>query len=564
MDLLLGWLQSGLGHIGPFLILLGLLIFVHELGHFLVAKYYGVRVEVFSLGFGKKIFQFQKGDTNYCVSLIPLGGYVKMFGDDPTAQLSESEKKFSFLHKPVGQRIAIVLAGPLMNLFFAMFLYAVIAMVGEQVPSPILGDIHKDSAAYAAGFRSGDHILSINDQHPQSWTEVVRQIESHPNHPLTFTIQPENKAETHQLEVEPQLKPNENIFSTKAKVGQVGGLGIEALAPIVGVSDPMSHAAQAGLQTMDLVVSLNGHPIQYFRELEPLIKTHLESGHTEIQLEVRQYSDNTEAPLRTIHIDAPFSVLDAETSLLSQLGLESAEMYLMAVNEDSPAAQAGLKEGDRILFINGQPMASWMDVVETVKNYQPDEGNITFNVLRAGQEVQVTVQPEMTTLMNMQGQDENRFTVGIRSAYIHTTAAPTLRKTANPIEASWIGINRSLEMSGLVVMGIVRLVQGEISSRNVGGVITIGRFASRSFRVGLTSFLTMMAFISINLFLVNLLPVPILDGGHLVFFTIEAIRGAPLSMRKMIIAQQVGLVILMSLMAFALFNDITNLFNPPW
>ena len=123
MDILIAYLHQGLSAVIPFVILLGLLIFVHELGHFLVAKFFSVRVEVFSLGFGKKIFQFKKGDTTYCVSLIPLGGYVKMFGDEPGADIPEDQKPFSFTHKPVGQRIGVVLAGPLMNLFFAVFLF---------------------------------------------------------------------------------------------------------------------------------------------------------------------------------------------------------------------------------------------------------------------------------------------------------------------------------------------------------------------------------------------------------------------------------------------------------
>ncbi|MCB0363080.1 MAG: site-2 protease family protein, partial [Bdellovibrionales bacterium] len=141
MDIILNWLHSGLSAIGPFLILLGLLIFVHELGHFLVAKWCGVKVEVFSLGFGKKILKYRRGETTYCISMIPLGGYVKMYGDDPTAEIPPEEKARAFLYKPVAQRIAIVLAGPLMNFFFAIPLFMAVGLNGEQVPGPIAGDI---------------------------------------------------------------------------------------------------------------------------------------------------------------------------------------------------------------------------------------------------------------------------------------------------------------------------------------------------------------------------------------------------------------------------------------
>jgi regulator of sigma E protease len=145
-----------------------------------------------------------------------------------------------------------------------------------------------------------------------------------------------------------------------------------------------------------------------------------------------------------------------------------------------------------------------------------------------------------------------------------TAAAPTLYRVKNPIQALGVGFRRSLEMSQMVIMGLVRLVQNQVSARNIGGVISIGRFASQSFEMGLVAFLKMMALISVNLFLLNLLPVPILDGGHLVFFTIEAIKGAPLGLRKMELAQQVGLIFLISLMVFAMFNDISNLIRPPW
>ncbi|MEI7973198.1 MAG: RIP metalloprotease RseP, partial [Bdellovibrio sp.] len=172
MDSITSLLHSGYTTIVPFIILLGILIFVHEMGHFLVAKWCGVRVEVFSLGFGKKILQYKKGDTNYCISLIPLGGYVKMFGDEVGAQLSASEKKFSFSHKSVGQRIAIVLAGPLMNFFFAILVFALVAFRGEDFRKPVLGDISSSSHAYDLGFRSGDEILRVNTAQIKTWDEV--------------------------------------------------------------------------------------------------------------------------------------------------------------------------------------------------------------------------------------------------------------------------------------------------------------------------------------------------------------------------------------------------------
>ena len=176
MTALISFLQNSVAYIVPMVVLLGLLIFVHELGHFLVAKYFKVRVETFSLGFGPKIFKFKRGDTTYAISAIPLGGYVKMFGDDPSAEVPEDMKTKSFLHKPVGQRIWIVLAGPLMNFFFAIAIFAVVAFVGEPLLAPKLGDIKADSSAFTAGFRSGDTVTKVNGQEVKTWDKLQAAI----------------------------------------------------------------------------------------------------------------------------------------------------------------------------------------------------------------------------------------------------------------------------------------------------------------------------------------------------------------------------------------------------
>lgn len=173
-------LSSLFNNVAPFFILLGLLIFVHELGHFLVAKFFGVRVETFSLGFGKKVLSFQRGDTVYCLSAIPLGGYVKMFGDDPSAEVPVDQRSYAFLYKPVMQRVAIVLAGPLMNLFFAIFIFTVIAGLGEEMPGPVVGDVAESTKAFASGFRSGDKITAINNEATPTWVQIKRKSKARP------------------------------------------------------------------------------------------------------------------------------------------------------------------------------------------------------------------------------------------------------------------------------------------------------------------------------------------------------------------------------------------------
>lgn len=562
---------------GPLLVLLGLLIFVHELGHFLVAKFFKVRVETFSLGFGKKILKFRWGETTYCVSVLPFGGYVKMYGDDPTKDIPESDRAYSFIHKPVSQRIAVVLAGPLMNLFFAFILFILIGWIGEPVPAPQLGDVETTSRAFESGFRSGDRVLSINGKLIESWPEIKEIVTSSPNVKLQFEVERSNSQERAQISVTPSLGENDNILSHQTQVGSIEGVELYSQAAMIGVMSNQSVAALAGLHSFDIVTQINDREVGSWRELEQFLKEDLFKGRSPLKLKVQPFIENEKNPqTREVTLDYTAS-LDAKTLGaghgegqmprvidLSELGLEPAELYLWKVKKGSPADLAGLTVGDRILGVNQSPITKWTEVIELVKGYNPDKGPIEFTFRRNDEEMKSSVTPEMTTMMSPRGREEQRFTVGIVSGMLQSTPKMVVSKTTTLTQNLSRAVERTWETTTMVVMSLVRLIQGDVSAKNVGGIISIGRFANQSYDAGLTSFIKMMALISINLFLLNLLPVPVLDGGHLVFYSIEALRGAPLSMRKMEIAQQVGLVLLMSLMAFAFFNDISNWVNSVW
>ncbi|MEO0335796.1 MAG: RIP metalloprotease RseP [Pseudomonadota bacterium] len=556
--MILQWLQDGLSGLGPLFILLGLLIFVHEFGHFIVAKFYGVRVETFSLGFGKKILQFKKDETVYCISLIPLGGYVKMYGDDPTQPVPDDEKKSAFLEKPVGQRIAIVLAGPLMNLFFAGVLFFMIALVGQEVPGPYLGDIEKNSKAYELGFRSGDKIESIDGESFVTWRSIAQKIKASPETQLKFVIKRELGGETIDLSVTPVFGEDQAVLASSDPVGVIEGLTIESLAPMVGVPNKDSIAYTSGLRPLDYISKVNGTEVPTFRQLEPILKTAIESGKG-LKLSVGDVINEKPGEDKIVEVKID-SQLDLSGGAMAALGLESSEVYVMRTKPGGPAETAGLQSGDKFVTLNEVNILQWQQVVETIKAFNPEEQFIAATVIRAGEEVTLQLKPEMTDLLNARGQDEQRFTVGIYPGMSLAFPNMHLQRTSNVIEAFQVGVKKSLDWTGIIAMGFVKMVQGQVSTRNIGSLITIGRYASHSFEAGISQFLRMMAIISINLFLINLLPVPVLDGGHLMFFGIEALRGAPLSLKKMEIAQQFGLVILMSLMAFALFNDISNWF----
>jgi regulator of sigma E protease len=547
METIYSLLQQGFFVVVPFIVLLGLLVFVHELGHFAVAKWCGVRVEIFSLGFGKKIFSFKKGDTTYCISLIPLGGYVKMFGDEQGAQVDPQQKQYSFLHKKVSQRIAIVLAGPLMNFFFAIFIFAIIAIVGEEVRSPQLGDIEKDSLAYNAGFRSGDFLKTVQNEKVDYWDEFQKKVSIGHDQLLKFTVIREGTTQEVELKATPKLVPNPNILSLDSMVGDIEGLSFLSRASFVGVRES-SQALKVGLKTGDKITKINGQEIKYFRQIEPAL---IPFQNQQVSIEIERGSEKSS---EVISLNPKF---DSFASLAG-LGIESPDLFLDKIQPDSPAAVAGLKPFDRIIEINGTTPNRWEDVLQSIKSYS-GEGAVALKIERGPDVLDFSIVPRMTSQMTHQGAEEKRYTIGIVPLVKLAPPATMVRDSSGVLSSMARGFQKTIDITAMTVVSFLRLIQNEISPKNIGGVISIGQAASESFKIGIHQFLQMMAILSVHLFILNLLPIPVLDGGHLLFYSIEALRGAPLSMRKMEIAQQVGLVLLMSLMAYALFNDFSRL-----
>lgn len=550
MDTIFGYLQSGFSAVVPFVILLGLLIFVHELGHFLVAVWCGVRVETFSLGFGKKILQYRRGDTTYCLSLFPIGGYVKMFGDEIGAQLPENERQFSFTHKPVWKRIAIVLAGPVMNFLFAIFLFGIIASVGEEVRLPRIGDINEKSPAYQNGFRSGDLIVAVDQKPIKSWDQFQHIVNNNRSNQLQISIKHDGQENVHVISAPTTLKPNPNLLSMDDMVGEIDGVSPISRASVVGVKSK-SLAEKFGLKTGDRIVKVNDRAITYFRELE---NTFLSLQGQNINVSIERLAAN-EKP-ESSQLSGSLSTFAS----LQSFGVESPDLYLAKVLDGTPAQKAGLQSGDRVVGINELVPRVWEDVLNKVKSYD-EKTDLTFKVERNGQVLEFPLKPQMTSQVSNQYAEEKRFTVGIVPWVL--AAPPDLGKNvyAGLVSPVIRGFERTVDITAMTLVSFLRLVQNKISPKNVSGVISIGVAAAETFKTGWTYFVQMMAVISVNLFVLNLLPIPVLDGGHLLFYCIEALRGAPLSMKKMEIAQQVGLVLLMSLMVFALFNDFSRVFG---
>lgn len=559
MDIILSYLHSGFTQVFSFIVLLGVLVFVHELGHFLVARWCGVRVEVFSLGFGKKIFQYKKDETTYCISIIPLGGYVKMFGEQPGETIPPNERQFSFSHKKVSQRIAVILAGPLMNLFFAFFIFMIVSSLGELVKAPIIGEVQPLSAAEKAGFKAGDRILTVNNESPKTWEEFQAALDKNLDASVPVTVERENTKEQIKLDVPVKSKKNPNVVALKSTIGDVEGLNMLSYAAVIAVS-PSSPLATAGIQNADRIVKINDIEILNFRDLEPtlnkLFNSASEPKATELKIKIAR--NESDAKIKS---EKEFKIAGIDTSkpvTLESLKIESTQLYVDRVMPDSPAQAAGILKGDRIVSINGKKLTVWEDILNNIKSFDGN-GQLTMEIRRGNEITKVDVKPNMTTHMTPHGTEEKRFTIGISPYLMYAAPETVLLKFTDISSILKRSTERTWEVSVMTVLSFVKLINAELSPKNIGGIFSIAQAANETFKIGMVAFLQMMALISINLFILNLLPIPILDGGHLVFYTIEAIKGSPLSLNKIELAYKVGMILLFSLMVFALFNDFRRM-----
>ncbi len=441
----------------PFLIVLGVLVFFHELGHFLVAKFFGVGVEKFSLGFGPKILGKTIGITDYRLSAIPLGGYVKMIGEEPDAELDPKDIPLSFTHKPVYQRMLIVAAGPIFNFFLAILIYyGIFQISGMPVYVPNVGDIQKDSPAWKSGFKLGDRVLAINGVDIDGWQDVTDMVSESQGKPLEFLMK--RKDNTLPLKVLPELSDYKNLFGEEIKQYNIG-------------------------------ISLLTKPI--INNMEP--------------------------------------------------GL--------------PAQKSGLEQGDIITAIDDTPIQTWNQLAEKVLNCGGKK--LTFNILRNNEVHIINVTPSKVMTPDLLGKKQERYRIGI--------SIPTPdynQKKLNPIQAMSKSLSYIYFISEISILSVVKLISGTISAKDtLGGPILIAQTAGKVAKKGTSKFLEFIAWISISLAILNLLPIPVLDGGHLVFFSIEGIRGRPVSIRAREIAQQGGIALLLLLMVFVFYFDIARLFS---
>jgi regulator of sigma E protease len=544
--------------VGAIVLLLGGLVFVHELGHFIVAKLFGVKVLKFSLGFGPKIFGFVKGETAYQVAALPLGGFVRMAGESPDDDVSPEDQSRTFLAQAPWKRSLIALAGPGMNLLFPLFAYFAVFMIQHQTYSTRVGDVDPDLPAGRAGIRAGDRLTSIDGVPVKYFRDVPPLIEPRYDQPVKITF--ERGGQLHEVTVTPMRDEWQDILDKK--VGGKVGIGAEGPSSVIAVTDPQSPAAKAGLRTFDRIVRVAGAETGDYVSLESLIQK--QTGPFEliavrtVDLGVPAAALSKYEVIRTT-VSPEFTTAEGGNRVAS-IGVESEEPYIFNVKSGSAAEKAGLRRGDRLVAVDGAPITGWMSFGRRLKALAPNGGGFQLTLKRDGQLIQTKVQLQKETWTDQFERQVTEYTFG---------AEPDLRDVSrSPAELIPITVGAAVKWSGLetadwikkTVQVLVGLVQRKISMQTVGGPIMLMDIAIRAAQAGSEQYLQAMAIISVSLGMMNIIPIPVLDGFHVMAALFEMIRRRPLPTRVREIATYIGLGLLATLMIVVFRNDFLRYF----
>lgn len=441
------------------ILLLGPLIAIHEFGHYIVARKLGVKVLVYSIGFGPTLLKWtsRKSGIQYQLSALPLGGYVKML-DEREGDVSEEDRPKAFNRQHPWKRIAIVAAGPLINLVFAVLLFWILFLPSQEQLNTKVGKVIPGTPAATVQMKSGDLITAVDGTPVSTWEKLN--------------------------------------FALVDRVGETGTIEIQA-------------ERQGQIRTFNL-------PVQNFLK-------------------------------------------DQSQSTLDVLGFTPYRPHIPAVisklSEDGAAIRQGMKNGDKIIAINGVKMNDWFDVVQVVQ--ASPEKLLKIDVLRNSQLVQLEVMPQgkrdsMGNVTGILGVQNNPGKVIIPDEYKQVIQY-------SPAEAGIKAVEKTGQISSMILNSIVKMVRGLIGLENLSGPITIAKVAGQSAEMGWQTFISFMALMSVSLGILNLLPIPMLDGGHLVYYFVELLRGKPVSEQIQLVGLKIGMVLLGSMMLLALFNDFMRL-----
>lgn len=549
--------MSGAQQAVVFIVFLGVLVTVHELGHFLAAKWAGVKVVKFSIGFGPRIFGFKRGETEYQVAWVPLGGYVKMHGDYPGEEhdLDDPERHRGLYAAPWWKRAIIMSAGPAFNLIFPVFAYF-FALLGEQTYlTPRVGGVAADMPAAIAGIRPGDLITRVNGVDIVRFDEISEAIAGAEG-AIPITVKRGEQELTFQLN--PVITVDEANPIEKTRKGMLGIIA-QASAPVVGVPAG-SLAAQAGLETFDRVMAINDQPVADEVQLnQALQKLSGPLALSVVRMETKTVGGLPYTTPKTLNVTVEKQEGEGYAALG---GAESSDLYVAYVLPGSPADKAGLKRGDRYLSVNDAPVKSYFLFDIKMKAHEDRPFKLTW---QSGAETKSASVTRAAETSYDEFKNARKSLILGTGRFFSLVADPTPPETktiiVGPKDALVMAVKEVPKAIRTIGLVIVKLFTGGVPLDAVGGPIAVFQVATKSAEAGLDTYLMNMALVSVNLGLVNLLPIPIFDGFALLAAFWEGIRRRPIPLRVREYANMFGLVVIAMLLVLVFKNDITKLFR---
>jgi len=602
---------------------IGVIIFVHELGHFLVAKWADVKVEAFSLGFGPALIQKRFGETVYKICIIPLGGYVKMTGENPGDATTGDPREFS--SKSVAARAAIISAGVIMNFLFACLIFPIIFSIGLSMDLPVVGRVEPGRPAWVEGIEPGDRILAINGQEIHSYIDVNYEV-ALADGPLKFDLERGGKRRT--VHVTPEYNsaygyPIVGIersleYRVKPRPGHTVE-GLEKTARLLGVSvngvstsrpsefEKVLTAAQKPSATVVLVVDKQGVPTSltfppkpteqdtWFLGVEFAASNKVKAvrkGHADLMLakgdrvvSVDGTPVNNDKAIRQAVLEAPPGPVamtikrakdadrevklkvealadpDGRPALLDDILFEfDPSSTVVNLLPGLAAEKAGFKSGDRIVKVDGKKVGERDEIKRLIEGFAPERqgGTMTFTVERVLNQGGKFVVRSVNLKAKPAKKVENEVLAAVQMG-----KTPVQTNVRFPFPESVLkGLHYTKIWTFNILRTLKRMFTGKLSIKNLGGIITIGVVTYESAEKGFNNLLYFLAILSVNLAIINLLPIPILDGGHLLFLLIEKVKGSPVSERVVGVSHAIGLAIILALIVFVTFNDLQRWIFP--
>lgn len=539
-----------------FLLLVSVLVVIHELGHFAAAKVLDVKVLRFSLGYGRPLVRVKLKETEYQLAVFPLGGYVRILGiEGETTEKADAGR--SFASRPLWQRLVIVFAGPAANLLLPIVIYFVFFAGHTVLPAAVVGDVLDGGAAASAGIEPGDRVLEIDGRAVRYWEEIENAVRSSAGKEVHLRISRNGRVfERYITPIEEVVRYRDGRITTQGRVG----ITHAPFVPLVGVIDGQSPAARAGLRTGDLIISVDGQPVRNWSD----VQHHL--GRLARRTSI-VYFRGTEVPgVPQIQLlSASFADLVPESQVGPTLqrktytGLEHAEMFVATVDPGSPADGAGLHPGDLIVALDDKPVVHWMELDQRLQTDPNKTYRLSWKRAVAGKTETLTA--EITQVrrkhLDAYGHTVTRLVFGAHNDVDRGVGAMT------PIEGRFgYALGKAFQRTGeaitTTVTGFFTILGGDRPSDALGGPLMMYRVASVSGKQGWDSFLLMMALISVNLGLINLLPIPMLDGGHLLVFVVEGARRRRLIPKTSSRLQRAGVILIVVIFILAVRNDIVR------